>query len=322
MNVTATQVNGSRVSVSWAPPLESNGHIEGYTIFHRPQSINVGPAQSVRVSASESFCVIESEFHGNTTYEFWVKARNRKLESLSSKLVQLKFDGTSNIDAITGVRIVTQNQNSVTLTWQTIKIAEGYIIQPILPQPYPRIEPIRVKAPPATISNLVSGAQYVFKVSAFVKKFIGHSQNIFTTIPGPPLPEVSNLLVVHNKDQIMVKWDKPNTTFPYLTYGVYYGTTSNELFDFPKIRTNDTVAIIKNVVLCESYLISVGIIGPNGPGPLGRNPKMVETEYNEKKSPNYIDVDIDNNSHEMKLKWEHSCPLTANSKYPGYIVSL
>ena len=107
INVSVAQINGSRVQVNWAAPQKPNGHLEGYSVYYRStsQSQRYSNAQIIRVSAAELSLIIESEFQGNITYEFWVKAKNRKHEGLSSKIVQIVFDATSNIDSITGLAL-------------------------------------------------------------------------------------------------------------------------------------------------------------------------------------------------------------------------
>jgi sortilin-related receptor len=234
LNVSAGQINGSRVQVSWESPKEVNGFLDSYTVYYRPQSINVGPAQSVKVSSAETSIIIESEFRPNVTYEFWVKSKNRKQESLSSKLVQLKFDGTSNIDAISDLVVAAvSTTGELTLSWTKAANAEGYIIQPILPQPYPRVEPIRVKAPPTKLKNLVPGVQYVFKVSAFVGSYIGRHDTIIFQMPAKPLPEVSNIAVTYDnqKNEVHINWKKITISdLGKITYGIYYGQKMDELF--------------------------------------------------------------------------------------------
>uniref|UniRef100_W4VRP1 Sortilin-related receptor n=1 Tax=Corethrella appendiculata TaxID=1370023 RepID=W4VRP1_9DIPT len=322
-NVQTVQKNGSRVQVSWKKPKEVNGHLDGYTIFYRPQSINVGPAQSVKAGPSESSIMIESDFRGNVTYEFWVKAKNRKHESLSSKLAQLEFDATSNIDAISKIETVNQTANSIVLRWKEIKNAEGYVIQPILPHPYPNIEPIRVKEPTVTLKNMIPGTQYVIKISAYIKNYIGRHQTELLEFGGDPLPEVPNVQVTREYNSINLHWNEPKIpNVSNLEYGIYYGTNMDELLGAPKLKTNKTNAKITDFLACEAYLVSVGIVGPLGPGPLGRNPKTVNTLYNEKKPPRNLKVDINDTSREMIIQWEHSCPLQNNVAYPGYTISI
>jgi sortilin-related receptor len=121
INVSATQINGSRVQVSWSAPTKKNGHLEGYSIYYRSQVQRSSSPQIIRVSAAELSLIIEYEFQGNMTYEFWVKAKNRKNEGLSSKIVQLVFDGTSNIDSIAGLALKNMDETSMTLTWNKIQ---------------------------------------------------------------------------------------------------------------------------------------------------------------------------------------------------------
>lgn len=319
--MSAVQINGSRVQVSWSAPVKPNGHLEGYTVYHRPQLQSNANVQILRVSAAELSLIIESDFQGNVTYEIWVKARNRKQESMSSRLVQLTFDGTSNIDQIVGLTLLDMDENSMTLSWNKIKKAEGYIVQLVLPHPYPKIDPIRTQSTSVKIPNLVNGAQYVARVSAYVKNYTGRSQSLILKRNGAPLPEVQGIETKREGDFIRISWRKvPQEKSDKLTYGIYYGTNLEELFDLPKHKTENDSFLLTQLYECQSYLIGVGIVGPVGPGPLGKNPRAIETHYSERKPPRNLSVAFDDAKHTMDISWDHSCSLN-NKDYPNYIVS-
>lgn len=319
------QINGSRIQVVWNQPTQSNGHLEGYTVYHRPQSSSI-TVQSVRVSAAELSVILESDFQGNITYEIWVKARNRKHESTSSKLIQLTFDGASNIDSLAGLIMSSNDNGSIQLSWTKIQRAQGYIVQLVLPHPYPRVVPIKTSNTSITIDNLVNGAQYVARVSAYVGNYTGRSQSLIMRRPGIPLPEISNIVIIQEDENIRVSWKKP--TIPgyemndnKIEYGVYYGTNLEDLFDLPKLKTSDTTILLTKVFECQSYLIGVGIVSPVGPGPLGKNPRSFETQFREKTAPKNLQAKFDEDNHSMIITWDHSCPLKSNNAYPKYIVS-
>ena len=300
--------------------------------------------QIIRVSAAELSLIIESDFQGNVTYEFWVKAKNRKHEGLSSKIVQLIFDGTSNIDSIAGLSLKNMDEHSMTLSWDKIKKvcslivllqnvkflikyfaiqAEGYIIQLVLPHPYPRIDPIKTEDTSVTVENLVNGAQYVARVSAYVKNYTGRSQSLILKRNGAPLPDIQGIQTSRENDNVKLSWSKP--TVPgignqKITYGIYYGTNLEELFDLPKHKTEETSYVLSDLHECQSYLIGIGIVGPLGPGPLGKNPRAIETHFNDKKPPRNLSVSFDDTKHTMEISWSHSCSLSS-TKYPTYIVS-
>lgn len=301
--------------------MKPNGHLEGYTVYHRPQLQSNANVQILRVSAAELSLIIESDFQGNVTYEIWVKARNRKQESMSSRLVQLTFDGTSNIDQIVGLTLLDMDENSMTLSWNKIKKAEGYIVQLVLPHPYPKIDPIRTQSTSVKIPNLVNGAQYVARVSAYVKNYTGRSQSLILKRNGAPLPEVQGIETKREGDFIRISWRKvPQEKSDKLTYGIYYGTNLEELFDLPKHKTENDSFLLTQLYECQSYLIGVGIVGPVGPGPLGKNPRAIETHYSERKPPRNLSVAFDDAKHTMDISWDHSCSLN-NKDYPNYIVS-
>ena len=211
------------------------------------------------------------------------------------------------------------NENSMTLSWNKIKKAEGYIIQLVLPHPYPKIEPIKTSETKVIVPNLVNGAQYVARVSAYVKNYTGRSQSLILKRNGAPLPEIQGIETKQEGDHIRISWKKPSLN-EKLTYGVYYGIHLEDLFDLPKHKTQETSYLLKDLFECQSYLIGVGIVGPTGPGPLGKNPRAIETHYSQRKAPRNLQVSFDDSRHMMDVSWDHSCSLN-NGNYPNYIVS-
>lgn len=324
LNVKVVQINGSRIQVSWQAPKEVNGQLQGYTINYRSQSKNVGPAQNVKVGASETSVIIETEFKPDVVYEFWVKARNGKHESVSSNMVQLKFDGTSNIEKISKIDIVNQTKKTVTLEWKPVSNADGYMIQPILPQSYPLLNSIWIKNSTVTLDNMVPGTQYVIKVAAYVKQYVGRHETTIVSFGGDPLPAINVRMKEQTNEYSLLEWDEPQGSYGRLLYGIYYGTNMDQLFEASRINTTATSYKLTKLRPCESYVVSVGIVGPIGPGPLGRNPLKLDTPYNNTLPPKELNVDIVETSQiysEMIIQWKHSCSLES-SAYPSYITLL
>lgn len=167
-NVTVKQLNGSRVQVSWQPPSVASGVLREYTVYYSVQSIAVLPAKALKVSPLERSLVLESNFEGNKTYAFWVKARNAKHESPSSKLVRLTFDDVSNMDRLTGLQTTSIGADFIELSWNRISNVDGYLVQPVLPQPYPVLPANRTKEPRIRLQNLMPGGHINIKVSNHV----------------------------------------------------------------------------------------------------------------------------------------------------------
>lgn len=72
---------------------------------------------------------------------------------------------------------------------------------------------------------------------------------------------------------------------------------------------------------CEKYLVSVAVAGPVGPGPLLRNPLILDTPYNENKPPRNLRASIDEAKRSMNITWEHNCPLTGQYP-PSYMLKI
>lgn len=95
------------------------------------------------------------------------------------------------------------------------------------------------------------------------------------------------------------------------------------IFSEPRLTTQELSGNITDLQPCESYLFSVGIVGPKGPGPLSREPIELRTEQNDKKPPRNVRISIDHDSREMTIIWEHNCPfIDVTPKYPTYIVNV
>lgn len=230
LNVNVTQLNGSRVQVSWEPPKEAYGILKEYTVYYRAQTISVQPAHSVKVSPQEHSIILESNFEPNTTYEYWVRARNSRNESPSSKLVRLSFDDTSNIDRLTGLHVTHIGPDYIQVEWKPTKGVDGYLIQPILPYPYPKLKSYRTTNTSYRVENLVQGVHINIKVSGFLKNYFGRPASISTVLPGTALPEVPKITMNYNPDATLLRWSAPiNANLKNITYGIYYGTTMDEL---------------------------------------------------------------------------------------------
>uniref|UniRef100_A0AAG5DRM1 Sortilin-related receptor n=1 Tax=Anopheles atroparvus TaxID=41427 RepID=A0AAG5DRM1_ANOAO len=323
LNVSVIQQNGSRVLVSWEAPKEVNGHLEGYTVNFRSQSKNVIPALNVRVSASETSVIIDKDFMPDVVYEFWVKARNGKHESLSSQMVPLKFDGTSFVEKMSRIEVLNRTAKSLTLQWKAVANAEGYMVVPILPQTYPVLPTIKVQnVTSVTLDNMVPGTQYVIKVAAYVKNFFGQHETTIVSFDGTPLPALDVVLKEKTDEYALLEWNEPKgIDVTKVIYGVYYGTSMDALFEAARVNTTSRSIKLTGLMPCQSYLVSVGIVGPVGPGPLGRNPLKIETAYNRTLPPKELTVEIIEASQEMIIEWQHSCALDL-SVYPSYIIKV
>lgn len=320
LNITATQLNGTRVQVSWEPPKETYGLLKEYVVYYRSQSISVQQAHSVRVSPDKTSIVLESNFEANTTYEFWVRARNTKNESPNSRLERLWLDELY-IKHLSGLHVTHIGADSIQIEWDEIPSVDGYSIQTILPQNYPKIPPNQTKQTKFLVANLVQGVNINIKVSGHKGNFYGRPASISSFLPGTPLPEVMKLSVNETDDSADIRWMAPNAiATKNLTYGIYYGITIEQLYEKARITTQELQATIANLLPCESYLISVGIVAPAGPGPL-ISPHVLLTKYNELKPPRNVRALMNADKRQIEITWEHNCPLLG--RYPAsYTISL
>lgn len=233
-NVMVKQMNGSKIQVTWSPPKNASGILTAYTVYFGPVATNAVPPQpqTYRVAPEDTSAEISGLFHGNTTYQFFVRARNKKYESSNSQLVKLLFDDASNIDDLKNLHVMKANANSITIAWDPIRGSEGYTVYHVLPHPYPRLDPIKTRATQITL-DIVPGVRNDIKVSAYVRSINGKADTIAATGQGSPLPEVVVILDQESETDIVdLHWNKPNLPKDYpedVIYGVYYGTSVDDL---------------------------------------------------------------------------------------------
>lgn len=101
----------------------------------------------------------------------------------------------------------------------------------MLPQPYPKLPSIRTSIPTARLSNLVAGVHTTIKVSAYVKTYYGRVSSIYVVLPGSSIPEIPHASLYHDGVITSLRWAKPTTGMQNLTYGIYYGTNLEEMYE-------------------------------------------------------------------------------------------
>lgn len=225
------------------------------------------------------------------------------------------------MDRLTGLHVTHIGVDYIQVEWNDIKGVDGYSIQTILPQKYPKIKPQTTTETRFRVQNLIQGVNINIKVSGIKKNFYGRPASISSILPGSSLPEVTDFTVTDHNNVPELKWNLPSgTALKNITYGIYYGTKTDELYEEAKQTTQSMQVTLNDLMPCESYIISVGILGPIGPGPLVA-PKIYETKYNETKPPRNVKASMNADEHQIELTWEHNCPLHGHIP-SGYIVTL
>lgn len=69
------------------------------------------------------------------------------------------------------------------------------------------------------------------QVSAFVKQLYGRVSSLSVVLKGTPLPEVPHQQLFNDGTEVQIKWSAPSPAIANVVYGVYYGTTVDELFE-------------------------------------------------------------------------------------------
>lgn len=320
-NVSVIQQSASQVQVSWLPPHKTNGPITEFTVCMTPPI----PPICKNVHGSKTKVLVDSDFNPKVNYSFWVVAKNSKYESNSSSVTELHFDDAAFIEGITGLYVDGKTDHSVTLSWQKISEAEGYIIRPRANIPYPAHPNNKTIDNKFTVDNLAPGTDYVFEVSAYRKNFEGRTTTVTAKTEGTELPVVPGLAVEVVKSHgttVKLSWDSPKDSRKAVwQYGVYYGLNMKELFKEAKFTTKDLSATVRDLGACETYLFDIGLVGPYGPGPLSSHPHSIITQFNNKAPPKNLRVVTDTHNHTlMSVSWSSSCPVMRDSV--SYIITV
>lgn len=227
-NVTVSQKNGTKVEVSWRPPVLPNGPITGYEGYITP------PIPPMQFSLQKTSVIIDIAFEAGKNYSFWVRARNREYQSSESNVATLTFDGSANIDDIEDLRVSDITNNSVTLSWRKIKDADGYNVSPRGPTPYPGMPTLTTQDNSLIVKNLAPGTKYIFEVNASKKNYVGRPASTTATTKGTPLPSIVNLeahLVKSHGTTVKLTWDPPKSSRKIKwQYAIHYALNMQEFF--------------------------------------------------------------------------------------------
>lgn len=236
-DVTVVQKNGSRVEITWRPPLHPNGLIIGYQGYITP------PIPPMEFSRQKTSALIDMPFEAGKEYSFWIIARNRQYQSYSSNVATLKFDGSANIDDIEGLRVVTTTNHSVTLTWNKMKDVDGYHITPRAPLQYPTLQTVPTQDNQIEVLKLAPGTKYTFEVAATKKTYVGKVAMVTATTNGTALPTIAKLdaqLVKSQRTTVKLTWDPPKSTRKIKwQYAIYYAIDMMEFFKGTKISIEE-----------------------------------------------------------------------------------
>lgn len=239
LNVSVRQLNGSRVQVTWSPPKEAYGILKEYTVYYRAQTYNVQQPHSVKVSPDKNSIILEENFEPNNTYEYWVRAWNSKNESPNSKLVRLSLDDATDMDRLTGLHVTHMGYDYIQVAWSPIRGVEGYVVQVVLPETYPKTPIVRTNETKYRAEKLVHGVNFSIKVSGYMKNYVGRPASISSQMPGPTLPVVA-VTLKRSGNTFTLQWNPVTFQGKNVTYGVYYGQTMDELLEGLYSNSNDS----------------------------------------------------------------------------------
>ncbi|XP_022913328.2 sortilin-related receptor-like isoform X1 [Onthophagus taurus] len=321
LNVTVNQVNASHVLVSWNQPTHVHGVIKAYEVGFYPPS----PPIHITQHNNSTSMMLDPDFETGVKYSFYVIAHNAKHSSGLSEVVTIVFDKDAEVEAVENLRVTAQDEHNISLAWDYEKRYDEFLVEITVRSPYPKLQPRRTNTTKIDIKNLSPSVLYQFEVRSVHKQFKGPYSYIATYTNGTSLPEVPNLSVMINKNEatsVKVSWDRPKyAKKANWMYGVYYGLTVDEVLEKPRFNTSSLGATITGLGACESYIFTVGLIGPLGVGPLQTDSHIVKTFFNVRAPPENLRVTQGSRRYDMMtVKWSASCP-TINQDL-GYIISV
>ncbi|CAH1280545.1 unnamed protein product [Diabrotica balteata] len=307
-NVSARQRNGSHILISWNKPRSPNGIIVSYELcWIFPNSAEI----RLKLSGNQTAHMLSQHFDNGLNYTFWVIAHNRKYQSKKSLPATLIFDGKASIEGVKNIK-VKEEDDSISLTWDYSKEAEGFDVRIFIDRPYPNLPPRTTSSKNITL-KLAPGVNYKVGIKAIKKDLVEPTAYISFRKAGNSLPEIESLQVIALQDigtAVKLRWDRPKYAKKVnWTYGVYYGINHQQLFESPRNTTMNESITITNLDSCENYMFSVGLVGPIGFGPLSQNVQQVSTSENPRAPPKRLTVEEDgNNPLQIKISWIPPCP--------------
>ncbi|XP_049769267.1 sortilin-related receptor-like [Schistocerca cancellata] len=311
VNVTAKQLNGQTVLITWREPEKPNGRLMSYEVCMSPP---VPPLHRL-IPAPNNSLLFDSDFEVGKKYTFWVIARNGEHRSNNSVGATIKFDGSAVSVSVNDLRASAVSETAVSVAWERVPDADGYIIKTRSRVPrYPAVPPVNTTRANATVGKLSPGVRYLFIVSAYRKSFVGPDNVVEAKTLGVELPPVARISTTIDTyaGNVQLKWAPPKTEAKVdWIYGVYYGVTLDELLSGPRMTTNMMNVTLRDLASCEQYLIDIAVVGPKGNGPLSLSAQTVLTPFSPLSAPRNVrvtDGDNVNGTLHMHISWNSPCP--------------
>ncbi|ERL95566.1 sortilin-related receptor [Dendroctonus ponderosae] len=310
VNVKAKQLNGSQVLISWDPPVHPNGIIEKYRLsWTRPESRPI----TLALMGNKTSHRLTADFQDKQSYIFTVSAMNNQYMSNQSAPVRLTFDGQAELGRVANIHFETTSNKSTIISWNYQGPVDGFILNITTEDfRYPRLPSYSTQFQNITL-NLAPGETYYTQIFAFRNHLVGPAVTYKMATPGAPLPSVEIVQIDVVKPlgtSVKLSWKRPEKAGKAAwQYGVYYGTTMQELLAAVRYQTPQLTATVNNLDACESYFFAVGFVEPYGIGPLWTNVNsLLTTSWNPRAPPKKLRVQPEGADNlKMAINWEPSC---------------
>lgn len=248
-NLSVDSQTSNSITLSW----DSIEHVKGYIIY----SYKASTKKYTKVATTSTNKIVIDSLKSGTTYDYAVRAYKKVGETNCYGEYSLVVSTTTKPDS--PKLKATQTTSSITLTWNNISGASGYVIYTYdtTTKKYTKI--LTSTTNKTTIKNLNSATGYNYAIRAY-KKFNGTNyysaySSILKTATKPTNPK--NLKASQTTRSITLTWDKVSGATSYTVYDYYsdekittvknnsvtiknlYDTTNYEYYVVANAKIND-----------------------------------------------------------------------------------
>ena len=254
-SIKATEVTKNSATLSWSTLKNADGYILYRYDEEAKEWIRAGKTTktSYTVTGLEyvtdyKFCVKGYKFFDDGSYIY---------SSSAPEVTVTTKDGSPDIARVTGLKFEADT-NSVTLTWDKVHTAMGYIIYKYdnAKQAYVRMDKLTENTPTYKISGLKQGTEYKFAVLSY-KFYEGktcYGERAVGIKTKTKIPAVTGLKVeAASPVSIRLSWDGMADASGYIVY--QYDEQTGEWIRVEKIT--DTVYSVKGLTAGKQYKFAV-----------------------------------------------------------------
>lgn len=315
----AKETGFNKVHLEWLPVTALEEVIKGYKVYYSPPY----PPASKVLGAHTLELELYGFFQVGVNYTFWVTTLTKSLESKESQKVTIEIGPATTIEDLHQHNIT---NSSAIIKWKAVpnRVDKWFIVYKC-EEYFPIFSKnLTTSKTEALITKLSPGVNYQFMIYPIINNtilFDGVQQNMISIRTlGAQLPFVHFDYSV--RGSVVHLWWSAAQHSPKWEYAVYVGYTERTLKLYA--RTKFTSIKLKNLYSCETYLVQVRVIEPNGLGP-SRNDQKVQTLFDPTSPPRRLSYEpLSFKKTKYRISWNSSCygSRENGTNNVGYIVSV